>query len=181
MLTRNDIAEATRALIDDDAYYLNVVWSIVEFNRVFEVNPNPELYANLVCEEVNEWVEELVLNGYGYNLLKETIDVIYVLEGLLNANPDDEIEITQDTMERLQGAVEIIEDLIEPVITSLFSGFQIDRGFREVHRSNMSKLGLDGKPVRREDNKVLKGPNYSPADMSEIMVSPEMLIEHLKV
>lgn len=36
--------------------------------------------------------------------------------------------------------------------------------YNEVHRSNMSKLGEDGKPVRREDGKALKGPNYSPAD-----------------
>jgi len=43
-----------------------------------------------------------------------------------------------------------------------------DAVFREVHRSNMSKLGTDGKPVRREDGKVLKGPNYSPADLTRV-------------
>lgn len=37
-------------------------------------------------------------------------------------------------------------------------------GFGSVHRSNMSKLGEDGKPIKREDGKVLKGPNYRPAD-----------------
>jgi predicted HAD superfamily Cof-like phosphohydrolase len=37
--------------------------------------------------------------------------------------------------------------------------------FAEVHRSNMSKLGADGKPVRREDGKVLKGPSWSPPDL----------------
>jgi predicted HAD superfamily Cof-like phosphohydrolase len=36
--------------------------------------------------------------------------------------------------------------------------------YSEVHRSNMSKLGADGKPIRRADGKVLKGPDYSPAD-----------------
>lgn len=40
-----------------------------------------------------------------------------------------------------------------------------DVAFPEVHRSNMSKLGEDGKPVYREDGKILKGPNFSPADM----------------
>lgn len=34
----------------------------------------------------------------------------------------------------------------------------------EIHRSNMSKLGPDGRPVRRHDGKVLKGPNYHEAD-----------------
>lgn len=36
----------------------------------------------------------------------------------------------------------------------------------EVHRSNLSKLGPDGKPVRREDGKIMKGPNYSPPDIA---------------
>jgi hypothetical protein len=39
----------------------------------------------------------------------------------------------------------------------------------EVHRSNMSKLGADGKPVVRADGKILKGPNYSPPDLREIV------------
>lgn len=39
-------------------------------------------------------------------------------------------------------------------------GINLDDCFAEVHRSNMSKLGEDGKPIYREDGKVLKGPNY---------------------
>jgi predicted HAD superfamily Cof-like phosphohydrolase len=38
--------------------------------------------------------------------------------------------------------------------------------FDEVHKSNMSKLGDDGQPVRREDGKVMKGPNYKPSSRS---------------
>lgn len=37
---------------------------------------------------------------------------------------------------------------------------KIDEVFREIQRSNMSKLGADGKPIYREDGKVMKGPNY---------------------
>jgi predicted HAD superfamily Cof-like phosphohydrolase len=47
-------------------------------------------------------------------------------------------------------------------------GIDLDVAFAEVHRSNMSKLGPDGKPIYREDGKILKGPNYSPADMNVI-------------
>jgi predicted HAD superfamily Cof-like phosphohydrolase len=39
-------------------------------------------------------------------------------------------------------------------------GIELDPCFHEVHRSNMSKLGPDGKPIYREDGKVLKGPDY---------------------
>lgn len=45
----------------------------------------------------------------------------------------------------------------------------VDKAFAEVHRSNMSKLGDDGKPVLRDDGKILKGPNYSPADISKVL------------
>lgn len=42
----------------------------------------------------------------------------------------------------------------------------------EVHRSNMSKLGADGKPIRREsDGKVMKGPNYFRPDLSKFIVA----------
>lgn len=41
--------------------------------------------------------------------------------------------------------------------------------FNEIQRSNMSKLGPDGKPIRRGDGKIMKGPNYTPPDMSKIL------------
>jgi predicted HAD superfamily Cof-like phosphohydrolase len=42
--------------------------------------------------------------------------------------------------------------------------------FNEVHRSNMSKLGEDGQPIRREgDGKVMKGPNYFKPDMTQFI------------
>jgi phosphoribosyl-ATP pyrophosphohydrolase len=40
---------------------------------------------------------------------------------------------------------------------------------REVHRSNMSKLGADGRPVLNRHGKILKGPNYSPADIESVL------------
>jgi predicted HAD superfamily Cof-like phosphohydrolase len=48
-------------------------------------------------------------------------------------------------------------------------GLPIDEAFKRVHESNMSKLGDDGKPLYREDGKVLKGPNYKPADLSKLV------------
>ena len=41
--------------------------------------------------------------------------------------------------------------------------------FKEIQRSNMSKLGPDGKPIYREDGKVLKGPNYFKPDIAAIL------------
>ncbi len=45
--------------------------------------------------------------------------------------------------------------------------------FDEIQRSNMSKLGQDGKPIYREDGKVLKGPNYFKPDIASIVIDRE--------
>ena len=45
----------------------------------------------------------------------------------------------------------------------------LDEALNRVHISNMSKLDEDGKPIRREDGKVLKGPNYKPPDLSDLI------------
>ena len=44
----------------------------------------------------------------------------------------------------------------------------LDEALDRVHKSNMSKLGEDGKPIYREDGKVLKGPNYQPPDLTDL-------------
>jgi len=44
--------------------------------------------------------------------------------------------------------------------------------FAEVHRSNMSKLGDDGKPVMRKDGKVMKGPNFVRPDLNKVLAGP---------
>lgn len=49
-----------------------------------------------------------------------------------------------------------MQDIIEPV-------------FEEIHNSNMSKLGEDGKPVFREDGKIIKGPNYFKPDLKKFI------------
>ena len=48
-------------------------------------------------------------------------------------------------------------------------GWFLDEALNRVHLSNMSKLGEDGKPILREDGKVLKGPNYKPPDLSDLI------------
>ena len=47
-------------------------------------------------------------------------------------------------------------------------GWFIDEALNRVHLSNLSKLDEDGKPIYREDGKVLKGPNYKPPDLSDL-------------
>jgi len=58
-------------------------------------------------------------------------------------------------------------DLVYVVVGTCVSlGIPFDKCFAEVQRSNMSKLGEDGKPIiREEDGKILKGPNFSEPDL----------------
>lgn len=48
-------------------------------------------------------------------------------------------------------------------------GIDLDAVLDEVHASNMTKLGADGRPVRRADGKVLKGPGYRPPDVRRVL------------
>jgi predicted HAD superfamily Cof-like phosphohydrolase len=57
--------------------------------------------------------------------------------------------------------------------TILEHGMQhvIEEVFNEIQTSNMSKLGADGKPIYREDGKVMKGPNYFKPDIEKVLKS----------
>ena len=48
-------------------------------------------------------------------------------------------------------------------------GINLDKCFEEVQNSNMSKLGLDGKPIYNEMGKVMKGPKYFKPDLSKFV------------
>ena len=47
--------------------------------------------------------------------------------------------------------------------------WDLDEAMYRVHESNMSKLDEDGKPILREDGKVLKGPNYKPPNLEDLV------------
>lgn len=85
--------------------------------------------------------------------------------------------IAEETAEFLQAVnekdpVEILDALADLAYVvqgcALDCGFDLDAAFTEVHRSNMSKLMPDGSVHRREDGKVLKGPNFSPPDLRKL-------------
>jgi predicted HAD superfamily Cof-like phosphohydrolase len=69
---------------------------------------------------------------------------------------------------------DIIKELSDLLVvtfgTIIECGYQdvIEQAFAEVMKSNMSKLGADGKPIYREDGKILKGINYEEANIEEI-------------
>ena len=48
-------------------------------------------------------------------------------------------------------------------------GWDLDEALTRVHLSNLSKLDDNGEPIYREDGKVLKGPNYQPPNLSDLV------------
>ena len=75
---------------------------------------------------------------------------------------------TRDTVE----AADALADLVYVIYgMALETGIDLPAVLAEVQRSNMSKLGADGKPIYREDGKVLKGPGYFAPDVAEVLRS----------
>jgi len=70
------------------------------------------------------------------------------------------------------GILDALTDL-QYVLDGTYIAFGLDHvkevAFAEVHRSNMSKLGRDGKPIFRADGKVLKGDRYSPPNLGQFI------------
>lgn len=89
------------------------------------------------------------------------------------------LDLINEEVEELMTAVDnddIVEiaDALTDILYVVYGtghayGIDLDDCFDEVHRSNMSKLGEDGKPLYREDGKVLKGPDYFPPNLEDVL------------
>ena len=84
----------------------------------------------------------------------------------------EELEELWDACEK-KDLVEIADALTDILYVTYGAGhafgIDLDKCFTEVQRSNMSKLGEDGKPIYRDDGKVMKGPNYSEPDLKSVL------------
>lgn len=72
-------------------------------------------------------------------------------------------------------AADALADMIYVIYgMALESGIPLDAVLAEVQRSNLSKLGADGKPILRADGKILKGPNYTPPDIATVLATARL-------
>ena len=120
--------------------------AVKEFHTAFEIGYSEFPKSDLGASK----------NNLRFNLMKEENEEY--LEAVQN---NDIIEIADalgDMLYILCGT--IIEHGLQHKIEAVFD---------EIQRSNMSKLNLDGKPIYREDGKVMKGPNYFKPDFSKII------------
>lgn len=108
------------------------------------------LRAGLVLEEALEYVEAM---GCRWNVATNEIEVV----------PGRSVDLIE-AADALADVTYVVEG------SAVQMGIDLEPVFREVHASNMSKLGADGRPIYREsDRKVLKGPDFRPPDIACIL------------
>lgn len=107
-----------------------------------------------------------------YEEVMTELDKAIMLEATYESldTPDLFEKSTKDILDEIYSTREkILKELCDLAYVTAGCAYSLEMNFdgalHAVHQSNMSKLGEDGKPVLREDGKVLKGPNYKPARM----------------
>jgi predicted HAD superfamily Cof-like phosphohydrolase len=95
-------------------------------------------------------------------------DVVKLRISLINEELDELVDAIHD-----KDIVEVADALADILYvtygTGVAFGIDLDACLAEVHRSNMTKLGEDGKPIRRKDGKIVKGPNYERPNLKPIL------------
>jgi predicted HAD superfamily Cof-like phosphohydrolase len=118
---------------------------------------------------------ELFHNSFGLGVSKTMRADLGKEKNLLRFNLMDEENKEYYEAANNNDLVEVVDALGDMLYilcgTILEHGMQhkIEEVFEEIQRSNMSKLGADGKPIYREDGKVLKGPNYFKPNIESIL------------
>ena len=89
------------------------------------------------------------------------------------------LDLIEEELEELQYGIDN-QDMVEvaDALTDLLYvvygaghafGIDLDDCFKEVHQSNLSKLGPDFRPIKREDGKVLKPDTFFPPDLKTVL------------
>ena len=100
------------------------------------------------------------IRSYQKNLIVEEFKEFLEAEGLLFRASD---EHHAHALKELADLVYVCYQYAENM------GWLLDEALHRVHQSNLSKLDEDGNPIYREDGKVLKGPNYAPPDLTDLI------------
>ena len=85
---------------------------------------------------------------------------------------EEELEELKEAMEKkdVVGVADALTDILYVTYgAGAAFGIDLDKCFKEVHNSNMSKLDRDGRPIYREDGKILKGPDYFEPNLEKIV------------
>lgn len=140
-----------------------------QFISTFEASVDPRLWMKLVEEETKE-LEEALEGTSRREILKETTDLMYVTIGfnLTSAGPEQIGLFSSREYDELMGKLKKASEVHEKAMDRLGDTNHFE-AFRRIHLSNMSKLDDSGKPIKREDGKILKGPNYKEPNLEDLI------------
>lgn len=137
------------------------IQQVAEFHRAFDhpvaetlTVPDAALRELRVCMAIEELLE--LADAFGVRVTVTPMgdgDVAHFFEAHVDPTAPVDLVAAADAA----GDVRVIMHG-----TDLVCGIPGELVDNAIHRANMSKLGEDGKPVKREDGKILKGPNYYP-------------------
>lgn len=153
--------------------YHIVLGHVHSFLFRFDMTTDPNMWIGLVREEEAELVQAMKHESVAAQV-KEFCDLQYVGAGLtlaLDENPDflSDSQVRSTVSSIVTRCDQTCRDFyVENVLGGEVSRSILIEAFLRVHDSNMSKLDDDGKPIRRHDGKILKGPNYHRPDIQSL-------------
>lgn len=80
-----------------------------------------------------------------------------------------ELKDAKDITDQFDALLDILYFLLGTFVIAGYKGELVEKGFLEVQDSNMTKLGLDGKPIFNEVGKIMKGANYRKPELKAII------------
>lgn len=124
------------------------------------------------------------MDGTNFELVEDFMEAMGQEVNAVPTWPEDDIQrlrldLIEEELDELHYAIDNkdmveIADALGDLLYVVYGaghafGIDLDECFKEIHASNMSKLGPDGKPIKREDGKVLKPDTYFPPDLKNIL------------
>lgn len=151
--------------------------AVAEFSRITDANREFEWWANTLITEETKELKHAIENEGMDQVFKESADLFYVVAGFYNCIPANPNIVKAEVHEALQPILTDAWNTLASVSTDKMIPMELfGQAFALVHASNMSKLDDDGNPIRREDGKILKGPNYVAPDMTPVVAAWEDFI-----
>ena len=141
---------------------MNRTEQAIEFRRVFSqamITPGASKVPDAMLPDLTMQLSLIEEEG---NEFKEALDS-WVSASKSSSDEDALYAFKEQVIKELSDLAFVCEQM------AAFLGIDLETAMCRVFRSNMSKLDENGKPMYREDGKVLKGPNYQPPDLSDLV------------
>ena len=126
---------------------------------------------------MNEWIKEVRAFQKIFESKPETQDKLLLLRYKLVNEEIGEFNAALNAMlvapEASRPKVELLDAVADSIVvligTANALGMDLDTAMERVFESNLTKLGEDGRPFYNSDGKVMKGPNFIPPDLSDLV------------